>query len=133
MPPTMLVLARGTATVLGASVLASAVIGAVAGSATTALNALGFIGGCALALAVIFYSVALERVGIHAARTAASVLVVVLGGSALLMTGVLVALLARADIRAEAGVLGLHSAVGAAVLVVLGALLLALWRDRRRP
>lgn len=123
-------LARGTVGVLGAVAAGSGVVGVVAGSPLVALNSTGFVGGCALAATVVFYSVALERVGLASARTAAVVLVRVLAGSAAVSAVLLVVLLRQARFAAEASRFGLHSAVGMGVLAILFGALVAMVRDR---
>jgi len=130
MPPNMAILVRGTVAVLGSTSAVSAATGLATTDPLMALNAVGFIGAGALSAAAVFYSVALLRIGLHSARTAATTLVAVLAGSALLMTVILAALLSQARFRAEASTFGLHSVVGIGVLLVLAAALAVAWHDR---
>ncbi|MHC1561536.1 hypothetical protein ACR9E3_21450 [Actinomycetospora sp. C-140] len=130
MPPNMRILARGTVQVLGATTAASAVAGLVALDPLVALNALGFIGVCALSCVAVFYSVALERIGLTRARNAASTLVTVFAGSAGATAVLFVVLFTQARFRDEAARFGLHSVAGIAVLAVLGAVLTVMWRER---
>lgn len=130
MPPNMRILARGIAVVLGLVVGVSGVTGLLTGNPMIALNGVGFIGICALSAAVVFFSTAIERVGLTAARQAAVTLVAVLAAAALLMTILFVVLILQARFRAEASGFGLHSAAGILVLAVLGVVLALTWRDR---
>ena len=130
LPPNMKVLARGTAVVLGLTSVVSGIAGIAAADPVVALNAVGFIGTCALSLAAIYYSVALERIGLTSARKAATSLVAVLAGSALLTTLLLFVLLRDDRFKDEAMRFGFQSATGILVLVVLAAVLGLLWRGR---
>ena len=130
MPPTMRILVRGIGTVLGLSAALAGVTGLAADSALVALNALGFIGACALSGAAVFYSVALERIGLASARSAAVALTRVLAGSAAVAAVIFFVLFEQGRFRAEASRFGLHSVSGIAVLVVLAAVLAIAWRDR---
>jgi cytochrome bd-type quinol oxidase subunit 2 len=130
MPPLMRILARGIALVLGATAALAAVAGAVAENPLVALNAFGFVGLCALAATTVFYSVALERIGLHRARHAATTLITVLAGSAGVMAAVFLALVTQERFRAEAARFGYHSVAGLVVLAVLGVVLAVLWHDR---
>jgi hypothetical protein len=130
MPPLMRILARGTARVLGTTAALATVTGLVARDPLVALNALGFVGICALAATAVFYSVALERIGLDRARNAATTVIAVLGGSAGVMGVVFLALVTQERFREEASRFGVHSVTGIVVLVLLGAVLAVMWRER---
>jgi uncharacterized membrane protein len=130
MPPLMRILARGAALVLGTTAALAAVAGLVAGDPLVALNAFGFVGICALAATAVFYSVALERIGLDRARNAATTIVAVLGGAAAVMGAVFLALVTQERFRDEASRFGYHSVAGIVVLVLLGAVLAVMWRER---
>lgn len=130
MPPNMALLAHGTAVVLALNAAVSAITGVAMMSPLMALNAFGFIGACALASAVVFLGVAIERAGFDTARAAATALVSVLAWSALAAAVVLCALFTQSRFRDEASRFGFHSVVGIGVLVVFVAVLAVLWRDR---
>ena len=130
MPPNMRILARGTVQVLGATTAVSTVAGIATLDPLVALNVLGFVGVCALSCVAVFYSVALERIGLTRARNAASTLVAVFAGSAGVMTVLCVVLFTQTRFRDEAARFGLHSVAGIAVLAVLGAVMTLMWRER---
>lgn len=126
----MRILARGTALVLGTTAGFSTLAGVVATQPLVALNALGFIGLCALAATTVFYSIALERIGLHRARNAATTLIAVLGGSAGVMALLFLALVTQERFRDEASRFGYHSLAGIVVLALLGVVLAVMWRER---
>lgn len=126
----MAILVHGTVAVLGSAAALAVLAGVATASPLMALNAVGFVGAGALSFAVVFYSVALLRIGLHSARKAATTLVAVLACSAGLMAVVLAALLTEARFRDEASRFGLHSVAGIGVLLVLAAALALTWRER---
>jgi hypothetical protein len=126
----MAILVHGTVAVLGSAAALAALAGVATASPLMALNAVGFVGTGALSSAAVFYSVALLRIGLNSARSAATTLVAVLAGSAGFMTLVLVLLLTEARFRDEASRFGLHSVAGIGVLVVLATALAVTWHER---
>ena len=129
LPPNLYVLVRGSSVVLAACAVGSGALGGVLGDPVIALNSLGFVGTCALSCTAIFYSVALERIGVTAALQAARKIVTVLAVSAGVAAVILVSLLSQARFRDEASHVGVHSVAGIVVLVILLGVGTVLWRD----